>query len=95
MFETLRIFANDTKKFCWTASQATRKKDRHKRLDLNDTADSMHKVRVADLGVTLNYKEDSDPPMMTLFCAKHRTGKSRFEVGPLPVGYEFGQLVVP
>jgi hypothetical protein len=45
--------------WCFTASQAGRpSKDQKKKVDLEHVADSMHKVRVADLvikGVTLNF----------------------------------------
>lgn len=96
VFESLRLFAHEKRMFCWTASQATRKKDRKKRLDLNDTADSMHKIRVADLVVTLNLDEDGDEtggsPMLKLYVAKHRMGKSRFEVGPFPTEYALGRV---
>ena len=93
VYEGMRIYAHDRKKFCWTASQGTRQKDKRKRLDLNDVADSMHKIRVADLVVTLNVKEEGDLLTILLYVAKHRTGRSRVEVGPFPTAYEFGQMV--
>lgn len=92
VFEGLRIWAHDNKKFCWTASQATRRKDQKKRLDLNDCADSMHKIRVADLVVTLNVKDEGDLQTIELFIAKHRTGPSKISVGPFPTAFEVGQL---
>lgn len=93
VFEGLRIYAADRKMFCWTASQATRQKDKRKRLDINDAADSMHKIRVADLVITINPKEEGDLLSLLLFVAKHRTGRSRVEVGPFPAAYDVGQLV--
>jgi len=93
VFEGMRIWAHDRKKFCWTASQATRQKDKRKLLDLNDTADSMHKVRVADLVVTLNVSDTDGQQMIQLYVAKHRTGKSKFAIGPYPTAYDVGQLV--
>lgn len=93
VFEGLRIWADARKKFCWTASQATRQKDKRKRLDLNDTADSMHKIRVADLVVSLNVKDEGDMQTMELYVAKHRTGKSKVSVGPYPTAFEVGQIV--
>lgn len=92
VYEGLRIYANDRKTFCWTASQASRQKDRKRRLDLNDVADSMHKIRVADLVITLNLKEEGEEQTLTVYVAKHRTGKSRCEVGPLPTEYECGRV---
>lgn len=94
VFEGLRIYAHERKIFCWTASQASRQKDRKKRLDLGDVADSMHKIRVADLVITLNLSDEGmEEQMLTLYVAKHRTGKSRVEVGPLPTEYERGRIV--
>lgn len=91
VFEGLRVYAVERKLFCWTASQASRVKDsKNKRLDLNDVADSMHKIRVADLVVTLNLRGEGDE--MLFYVAKHRTGKSRVQVGPLPIEFECGRV---
>lgn len=93
--DSLRTWAEDGKRFIWTASAATRRKDRKKRLDQDDVADSMHKIKSADLVITLNVTEDDDGDDRTCkpFVAKHRTGKSRFEVGPFPTAFEIGQIV--
>lgn len=95
VFESMRIYSFERKMFTWTASQATRQKDKKKLLDLNDTADSLHKVRVADLVISLNIEEDEEGGDKTvrIKVAKHRTGKSKFVVGPLPGAYEVGQVV--
>jgi len=54
----------------------------------------MHKIRVADLVITLNLRDDGgEDPQIILYVAKHRTGKSRVEIGPLPTEYERGRLV--
>jgi hypothetical protein len=75
----------------WTGSQASRpSKDTGKRLDLHHVADSMHKVRVADLVITLNPKEDG---MMELYVAKNRMGRSLYTVGPLVTDLERARLV--
>lgn len=94
VFEAFRHYAQERKIFCWTASQASRQKDARKKiLDLNDTADSMHKIRVADLVVTLNLEDDgTEEPMVVIYIAKHRTGKSRVKVGPMPTEYERGRI---
>lgn len=92
VYEGLRIFADARKTFCWTASQATRRKDRKKRLELDDIADSMHKARVADLLITLNLKAEEEESLMTFFIAKHRTGVSHREIGPMPTEYECGRI---
>lgn len=93
VFERMRIYAHDRGIWHWTASQATRAKDKRKRLDVNDTADSMHKPRVADLVITLNAKDDPAGQTMELFVAKNRHGKAKVTVGPLPTAFEVGRLV--
>jgi hypothetical protein len=90
VFEGLRVYAVEKKLFCWTASQANRQKDRKKTLDLNDTADSMHKVRVADLVITINLRNEATE--IVFYVAKNRTGKSRGEAGPLPVDFATGRI---
>ena len=76
----------------WTASQASRpSKESGKRLDLHHVADSMHKVRVSDLWVSLNMKEEEG---LELFVAKNRLGRSRFAVGPVATDFERGRLSV-
>lgn len=90
VFEGLRIYAVDHKMFCWTASQANRQKDRKKILGLDDTADSMHKVRVADLVVTLNLRSEASE--IIFYVAKNRTGKSHEQAGPLPVDFATGRI---
>ena len=90
VYETLRLYAENTGKFLWTASQATRQKDKKKKLDLSDSADSMEKVRVADLVITLNVSPDANE--MSFFIAKNRTGKGRITIGPLPCDFAYGQI---
>jgi len=75
----------------WTGSQATRPtKDSQKKLDLHHVADSMHKVRVSDVALTLNPRDDGQ---MEFFVAKNRMGKSRFNVGPVVTDFERARLV--
>ena len=91
VFEALRIYAVQRKLFCWTGSQASRRKDKKKLLDLDDVADSMHKVRVADLVITLN--NDEEDHTMRFKVGKHRTGKGKMVVGPLPTDFGCGRIV--
>lgn len=93
VFEGLRYYAHERKMFCWTASQGTRQKDKRKRLDLNDAADSMHKIRVADMVITLNVREEDDLITLLFYIAKNRYGVAKKEVGPFPTAYEVGQIV--
>lgn len=74
----------------WTASQASRpNKESGKRIDLHHIADSMHKVRVADVVITLNHHESE----LELFVAKNRMGRGRFAVGPLFTDFERARVV--
>lgn len=94
VYEGLRIHADERKAWTWTASQAGRKnkKDKNRVTDLDDVADSMGKVRVADLVLTLNVRDEG--ATMEWYVAKNRTGKSRIKVGPLPVDFASGAMTV-
>ena len=98
VYEGLRILATEKKFWCWTASQSGRRGNKGKdkkavRLDLNDVADSMHKVRVADLIITLNVSEtETGGRDIEFFVAKNRTGRARFSVGPMPTEFEIGRI---
>lgn len=77
----------------YSASQASRpNRDSQKRLDLGHVADSMHKVRVADLVISLNVRGD-DGDQIEFYVAKNRLGRSRFSVGPLPHDWAKGRIV--
>jgi len=92
VYESLRVFASETSRWVWTASQATRGEGgkKQKKLDLGDTSDSMHKVRVADLVISLNARDDGT--QMVFYVAKNRLGSSRKTVGPLPVEWERARI---
>lgn len=89
VFEGMRNWANQKRRWHWSASQATRRKDRKKLLEVDDTADSMHKVRVADLVITLNLDGDGQ---MTFRSAKARHGGAGANVGPMPTDFELGRI---
>lgn len=94
IYESLRTFVMERKIWGWTASQGTRpSKDQKKKIDLEHVSDSMGKVRVADLVISLNVRGDEAEEMM-LWIAKNRTGQSRRQIGPLPTGFACG-LVAP
>lgn len=89
VYEDLYVWARDDKRWVATGSQSTRGKDRgKKKVDLDDVADSMHKIRTADLVITLNTLDD----MMSYLIAKNRLGKSRQTVGPLPIDYTCARI---
>jgi len=91
VYEKARIYGVDHKNVVETASQSQgRSEKKSKKIDLEHTADSMHKVRVADIVITNNYDEDSGE--MGFWVAKHRTGNSRRMIGPLPTDFSCGQV---
>lgn len=90
VYEGLRrdiAVARDMRVLTAAAGQG-RDKNLKRRLDMRDVSDSMHKVRVADLVVTLNGHE-----MMEFFIAKYRLGTSRVVVGPLATDFARGRIV--
>jgi hypothetical protein len=90
----LRIHADTRKTWTWTASQMVRrgKGDKKRVADIDDGADSQGKVRVADLVITLNPREDAT--LMEWFVPKFRLGRSMTRVGPLPVDFAHGSMVM-
>ena len=94
VYESLRVFASERKFWTWTASQSTSRESRNSksqsksRLDLEHVADSVGKVRVADLVLTLNVREEGTE--MMYYVAKNRTGRSRLSIGPLPTEFACG-----
>lgn len=90
VYEGLRLFAFDNNKWVWTASQAKGRDKKKKRLDTSDVADSMGKVRVADVVLTATFKSDADEVLW--FKAKDRLGQANRSVGPLPHDFERGRI---
>ena len=73
-----------------SASQAVRRAPgKRRRLDIDDGADSQHKVRVTDLWITLN--TSADHSTIEMFVAKNRNGSSRGTTGPLPTAWEIAR----
>lgn len=94
VYEGLRVFAQERGKWVHTASQAKGQgKDAgKKKLDVDQAADSMHKGRVCDVMVSLNVTGEGDDRMVEYFVAKHRTGKSRMCVGPIPADFACARI---
>ncbi len=90
VFERMRVYAEERNIWHWSASQAVRKKDKKKILDLEDVADSMHKVRVGGLVITLNVSDDQSEILFRI--AKHTTGKAKINVGPFSTDYACGRI---
>ena len=93
VYEKLRINAEQTGSWTWTASQAKRGDKKRKRIDLDDVSDSMGKVRVADLVITLGIEDQQQ--LVSFFIAKNRTGRALATVGPLPTDFPLGRIAVP
>jgi len=92
VFETLRLNADEKQRWCITAAQAKRK-DRHRSMvDLEDAADSIEKVRVADYVFTLNSIGDGQHELV-IFIAKNRHGSGRYKIGPCLTDFARGRLV--
>lgn len=95
VYEGLRLYAERRDLFCWTASQATRRKEKGKRLDMDDVADSMHKVRVADVVLTLSRYGEEGSRELTAFLAKSRYGSDRQESSPILTDFAHGRFGQP
>lgn len=84
VYEEFRYWMEETKRWGITASQSSRTKEKPgKILDLDDVADSLNKIRVADKVITINPRDDHEQTIY--FIAKNRYGVPRLKVGPLPV----------
>jgi hypothetical protein len=67
-------------------------KERQKRIEIEDIADSMKKGRIADLILTAVRPTEEE---VELFVAGNRFGRDRFSVGPFPHNFPCGQFAVP
>ena len=85
-----RDIAMERGMWVWTGSQAGRGDKKKRKLDLGDISDSMHKVRVADIVISLNHDGEGQ---VDLFVAKNRLGSSKYSVGPLITDFERARLV--
>ena len=94
-YDALRNWAMKHSTWVWTASQATRGSGGKQRIDLDDTADSMHKVRVADVVISLTPLEGPAGREIEILVCKNRSGDSRMSVGPLPATFAYGRLTTP
>jgi KaiC/GvpD/RAD55 family RecA-like ATPase len=89
VYEGLRVFGVAHDIWVATASQSKRRGERkNKRQDIDDVGDSIHKVRVADLWITLNAQDDA----IEYLVSKNRLGKGRAIVGPIPHEFEYARM---
>jgi hypothetical protein len=77
-------------RWVWTASQAKRADRGRKKITGDDIADSINKMRVVDMAVTINLSEDQNE--VDFFIAKNRLGRGGATTGPLPVELECGRI---
>lgn len=93
VYEALRQFARDRNIWVITASQATRREKKRVKehiLTLDESADSIHKARIADVGFTLNVSADRS--MIRVYLDKNRDGEGGFLSDYLDTGYAYGRL---
>jgi hypothetical protein len=96
-WEALRDIAEHRGMWVWTASQskgrdasAGGRKGRQKKLRQSDVCDSMWKVRLSNVVITINI--DEDKTLVTLFVDKHTSGESGGVAGPMATAYAYGRL---
>lgn len=98
----LRAWADEENLYMLSAAQSKRKQTpgKRSRLTLDDIADSMNVVRVADIALTLNYTESEETEgakstrLICLGVPKHRVGRSGDHTVEKAAQYEYG-LIYP
>ena len=98
----LRAWADEENLYMLSAAQSKRKQTpgKRSRLTLDDIADSMNVVRVADIAITLNYTEQEEEGggksnrLICLGTPKHRVGRSGDHTTEQAALYEYG-LIYP
>jgi hypothetical protein len=90
IYEGLRVFGFEHDKWIWTASQSKGRDTKKKKLDTSDVADSMHKVRAADMVLTATTRDDGE--QIYWYKAKDRLGRAHIGIGPLPHEFEYGRV---
>jgi hypothetical protein len=93
VYAQLQSIAKKRGMWIWTASQASRgsKSDQKPNayLGIDNVADSMNKVRIADMMLTLNMREENQ---IEIYVAKHRLGRADYAIGPLQTDFEHARL---
>jgi KaiC/GvpD/RAD55 family RecA-like ATPase len=91
VYEGLRVWATELNLPLWTASQSKAKGKDQRIIGLYDAADSTHKVRVADVVVTLNVSDDKSE--IKVYMAKNRNGEAGGIIGPIPTNFAMGRTI--
>jgi hypothetical protein len=91
VYEGLRYYAVEKNMWVWTASQPQRSKDKgKKKIEIDNLSDSQEKVRVADMVLAINKKDEGT---QLEFCLlKNRMGTADQTVGPLPHEFDMGRI---
>lgn len=91
-YEGLFQWSNDCDSRVWTASQTKNRKGASKTAlrGLGESADSMHKDRAADIGVSINLDEDRGLCRWHVF--RHRLAESGLTSADLPTNFVFGRV---
>ncbi len=92
----LRSVAVDADGWAWTASQSDRKSTNRPWLDLDAVADSMNKIRSADLVIAIGRTdEDKATDQIRFSVPKRREGEgAHTRVGPIAWDPEHGRIAV-
>lgn len=92
----LRTLAVDFDGWTWTASQSDRKSTNRPWLDLDAVADSMNKIRSADLVIAVGRtEEDKQQDLIRFSIPKRREGEgAHTRVGPIAWDPEHGRIAV-
>lgn len=94
VYDQLRQLVVDRDGWGVTASQATGRQGRKKKLDIEDIADSMEKARVVDTLIPIiRGEEDIVQGTCRFKLSKRRNGAAHMEVGPLVMDPEHGRMV--
>lgn len=90
------VQGDDLDGWCWTASQSDRKSTNRPWLDLDAVADSMNKVRSADLVVAVGRtEEDKQQDLVRFSVPKRREGEgAHARIGPIGWDPEHGRICV-
>lgn len=92
VYDDLFGWARDNDRWSATASQAKRVKDRRdkgRKLEADDVADGMGKVRNSDYVITLNARDEGEQMLYNVIT---RLGRSGVTAGPLPTDYAVARI---
>jgi KaiC/GvpD/RAD55 family RecA-like ATPase len=91
IFDALRKAVRRRSFWVWTNSQA-KGREKRKRLDNRDVADSMHKARSVHTLITLTSGEQNGEETIEPFLAKNTSGRSRISAGALVAEKHLGRI---